>query len=1593
MNNYFLTDPVKVYIYDPISAKHTDSYVFLGDVPRAIVNACTHPSKESSKLLRTHYGGDFAAKLGMVPPTMGVLAPSRIQITPGRQVTGGDHTDEIDIADIEALLGEPPDASKAREPTPQAAHARTHPETHPGKSHKHGPEYITDVHIFPEDRISEVKEKVFLVTGIPVYRQHLFYFRHSRVETSYRIYADGSYPVDIRNVARSRDSIHGIPIDKVLYETRNNIRVDALDTFLIMSEIEPAGHSLFIVDLDQFTRAKYTQLTEVANDAYQFNMFYYGFLIKYWPQLTQECAHDYIFNERELQHKYPELAKNHVVLAGIYRAEKEILVTNYRHAARAAAFAEATRVTIAITQLTAVITGRQLALNIRNLFDKLRVSKCIPEIRAYVLYNNKRYLLRKQSHSRRAVPFPSGSLMKNGIILAISLRKLDAASAADGTGTYPNEHPAAREEQRYLFLNIWDNGKYYVRATWNEEDELGFHETLKIIKKFTDPILTSINQSGRIVFVTGSALPLVEFRNINYQDLTICMFWKRVMLGNTFRVIKSLLEIYMRGRVIGPRHVSQSDRHEFLFRKGMHEFDTGAIEKIISIGSGLFVTNQYLHLSNSAVKQKWDQNFDGRVVRMYHRTTDIRFEVIGIREHEFEIFYHYILGFIYSSTHNELVKKSFATTQSYEDVKKLRKLREQDPELFNLKKYGSKKVYSIVCQNQRQPLIYTADELQMMSREEIARLTQYWNFTLSKPAYYGCPNRKYPHLNFMVGVHPKHYCLPCCNKKLQLDVDRKRTRVNAICRDKHTYTGHELSVGSRHIMNYGKSVEIGRLSKLPHSALKSLLFSTLNPNEGYYLAGVAQSLPGLNHAGLIFAIADAISDSNALHPCDSDDSGDSDDIGDSDDSSDDGSETTTRGGRGGTGSGSNAFALMNRMTTYLRSNPSTFYVLLNGRLCENFRDAAAVADAMDQLVAEPAYPTGGSDDTCGRGTVFDKWSELFVEIAHSLGITVITFIDDDGSGVMDLYVPNIIHEAEIARTQADDGGLGPRPFYDGGLGPRPFYDGGRSSTFGLRPHLTDEEVYVLVVRRQNNYYPIYLIDLAMFFKTSQIIAKTYPFGSGAVGLIRDMIVHADQSKDFAAGKQIDLQVIRAFTARAPRPLAEISEQSDHLATADQGSSFDPHHLATADRRSSFDPHHQPRQYRLTRKYINKQNMCYAVLLTVGANAASESFNQEISGPDSGHETGLVYVPIDYSPNAADGTEITFDAFDRDEYVVDFNNVLGFIEDMNAHIAGSYFLGGELYTYKLLKIESYVVSKQATEPSRGPFDATNTANADSATRFGPDVGAGIAIVVNGAYYYFTTGSQSALADGPEHRSIPVITRYDYTQVNRQILARAKPVEDPRNQRIGLSLYENYVYQLFLLEFVYYLSNERDEVIRGELEQFIQSLNRKNTQETRGALRTILKSYPADYLMIQKSITEFHHGTITKPELLASLAATPYEFDRKTMISLAHMEAGAITAKLRTIADKFTVQKDVDSTISFPNVYMPCEESPAQTGYCDHGKLILNRPLDEFVELLVGDITNPLKAKHLLGGIWMDVVRSYLDFVRVPGEIITIYRLTD
>jgi hypothetical protein len=381
-------------------------------------------------------------------------------------------------------------------------------------------------------------------------------------------------------------------------------------------------------------------------------------------------------------------------------------------------------------------------------------------------------------------------------------------------------------------------------------------------------------------------------------------------------------------------------------------------------------------------------------------------------------------------------------------------------------------------------------------------------------------------------------------------------------------------------------------------------------------------------------------------------------------------------------------------------------------------------------------------------------------------------------------------------------------------------------------------------------------------------------------------------------------------------------------------------------------------YALKLKYINKQNLCYAVLL--------EKITPE--GKKS------IYLPINYSTYITDAIEITFDAFNRKDHVLNQSIFLEAIKDINTHISKKYCIDKKAELYKYGKIIFDHAIKYAGEV----IGASSHKDSEE------------------MQYYFDSFPAELMSSQPINElglKIKTIA-YDYNEINKLIVERKPPIDDKRSQLIGQALYNNYLYQLFVIEFISHLDNERNLEIRKKLTNLIESTSfKKNIKEFVNEYTVILENFPRDIKKFDNQITEFYHFYFNKKTLLNIINTTVYDFDRITINKLQKYDRNSLIVALKTISKKIVIEKDFDSTgVTFPNIYIPCSDMNSNPGYCQDDLLIVNKPLDDFLDLLATDLLDPLKSSYILNNIWVDTTINMFDFIKCSTEIITIYRLT-
>lgn len=677
---------------------------------------------------------------------------------------------------------------------------------------------VKDVTIYEYDRVYEMMQKISLVTNIPYYRLHADYIDETgHPTTTYRLFAGGPYDTSLLSYSHGNsikvfdgtsDGHRGLYVDKYIYDIRHDARVYVLDTFRIARGIR----YVIIADLNEVL------VSATFDDKYTTELTYYGLVLKYFPAITLEVFNEYIRSETALSHKFPELAIPPSHLRARFAAEKTVIK----------AISREKRHDDILTSISRCLVSFSAPgpLNLRNIFDAISTTPrattletYIPEVHYFVKDGATTTIFSKIHHGVKQRGLPNQQLLKQGVTVVIAR-------------STPGHDP--------IYVSFLANGRVYVKMSFAEEDFVVFDDVPSLVKKYTGHVFGNVDAIG----VKASPVGPIDTTSMSFDSITANLFWKRIITESQFRELIKSFEEYVTANLLGHYDVVNltKDSQVYMFKKGTYQFDGTLINRVlIKAGKG-DVTNQFAYLTNPVIRTKWMEMYSGRSITVSHRASDVSIEIEDAQAAEFELFKKIATNMLSSSP--------ITNASSSINVKNaLSKSREQDPVLFNLKKAGYPVVYARICQKKMQPVVYQEDEYAALPDSLKKKLTKYKNFTYNKPAYYMCPGSNYKHLNFIAGVHPAGYCLPCCFKTAISDKERKARLIYESCTK--TFRGpDDLVSDSRHILAINKTLDPGRVGQLPDTVKK------IAPRDSY-MFGVPQYYKG-TFCPLLYIAATAI---------------------------------------------------------------------------------------------------------------------------------------------------------------------------------------------------------------------------------------------------------------------------------------------------------------------------------------------------------------------------------------------------------------------------------------------------------------------------------------------------------------------------------------------------------------------------------------------------------------------------------------------------------------------------------------------------------------------------------------------------------------
>ncbi len=790
--------------------------------------------------------------------------------------------------------------------------------------------------LYPEDTIEDLKNKIFLTTGHYPFQQHLWAeFRGAVNPLSYKIkFDDKPISLDILAVENHK-TLEGIPIDEEMYGKSLSISVDAMDKFVSIADIIGRyGSTINMAVLDDYLTG--ANIREIVKDRQQTAIAFRTFIILYFPMLNYEAFSEYV-QTRHLRSNYPLLMppKSHV--EEIY--EKRGAVRD---------FTGFKKINMAVSS-SAVGVYSSANVNIRNLFDELVLDAKLPYCQAVIWKDRRRILLEKTWNN---IPIKNSIKHQNLDANTITI----VARSRDFSRTSSQEKDSAGMAFMQFIIKIREDGRYTIKTHWPNNMEMSLEQTYKTVEKMVNPIIIRINAlGGRIFGHDHRTLELMTGGNSYFLSLNLSFYWPTRISTAGFGIFLDSLK--RENSILGQRKTTSYD---FVFNVGALKITEHIKENLFEYGNGYAYLFDMNYRERLSILDKYGQ------INLIHRATDVKFEVSDLQEHLLPV-----ISMFLSKLCGKYARQAEGARMSKESAKLLRTLKEKDPNLYDYGRVFNKKklqVYSIKCQKKHQPLyidsptvseVKQAREDKRKGVEKKMGIVQYYNFTTDEPAYYKCPNPKFPYLRFVTGVHPKGFCLPCCQKSsapvpYRKDEKTIKARQQRECMDTHTFTDEKLEPKSRYIMVYGKSVDPNRLAHLPESSLAPLMRT--ETEEKFYIYGVPQSFPNLRNVGILHSYAILLN-----RP---------------------------------------VKTLVEDIIITLRKNTNSFELLLSGKITNYFENMLHLINEIRNIFILNQPTTIQMDSL--------KWNNLFISIAtRLLGLNTIKFVDEIDSlpESITLYIP------------------------------------------------------------------------------------------------------------------------------------------------------------------------------------------------------------------------------------------------------------------------------------------------------------------------------------------------------------------------------------------------------------------------------------------------------------------------------------------------------------------------------------------------------------------------------------------------------------
>jgi hypothetical protein len=1334
--------------------------------------------------------------------------------------------------------------------------------------------------IYPNDTILEVKKKIMVMTGIPIYKQNLWYKRDKKIHNLwYNLFIQNNV-VNLsllNNVINGNqkniDMINDIPILNNFYNVKNRIEIKCYDTFTIMENITQTitVNEFNIFNLDDFINIKFDK--DVLTKS-QLEIIYYGFIILFWPMFSLSVWLDYINDFDTFEKSYPDLSGNLSSLKRRFHIEQKItdsaINLKYSHDKEEIEIRDriSKNLYIGITSSTLVVRNNlgNNVLNLRNIFDKISLNKNIVSCKCSIFHERNIVLLNKTfintEQIRQQIP-------NKCIVLRITTTDNNDNNDNDNDNNDNNDNTDTMDiHQNNLYLYIFPNGHYLVKAKWLETDLYNFKKIFDTASHWINPIILMLNKMGNTVINSLYQLETMSMSNTTFSEISASLIYRNPLKYDEFLILKNILQEYSKGGIIRNKNVEISDPNtlNYYFDKGMYRFD----ERILT--NTFIIKNQYAFLTSPIIKKKWIQVFEEtRQTDIVYRHNDIKISIDGIKEKEFNIFYMYIMNLFYTlDIKKDLYKKSDDNVsfinginpKSAKSIMSIRSLKNQDPILYNYRGINDDKgdndnvLYSRLCQKPFQPKIVNDNEYEKLPNYEKKLITKYWNFTTKKPVYYKCPNPKYPHLGFITKKHPNNYCMPCCKKSPDTDKE-----IHELCLKEHIYDGEKKNYITNYIMTYGSKILTGRLYNLPESSLEPLLYESIYESESncklrFYIYGIDQNIKYTRNVGYLTTLAFSL-------------------------------DLPLNG-------------LIDLLIESVTNNIISFNTLLGGQILKYFKNHTDFINKVE---------TNFNSDIVFDNGVEIPWNDIFMDISY-LYMDIISVVFDDQTVMGNENIKlNITKQLSHLRNSENETNI----------------------------NKNINKKYMFLLKKNNNYNPIYRINYTDFFNKNEVYKKLFKISDPIVDVLKD--IYSFEIDLDLTYKEINVDTYQEFVAS------------------------------------------HSKSYKITKYFVNNQNMCYYIEF--------ENLKQTNCKEDNCKDS-YIYIPVKFSNyHMSNDIQIDYSYIELKKTNTNFNLLNKFIKDFNAWIGNK----------EAIRVDKWIYLSNPWDKNNKPcktpiigfiYDNINYYHEPLSLEYAKQLkNAPLERIL---YHPDMINKQlvsTNIVPDPRTKNI-VRNTYDYHLYELFILEFTTLFNKERN----ISLRNNI--KKLILKFNDFNIQESIKKIHDLIHTFYT----KNTKVGIDTKNIVNINYSAaDTNKINNIINRYIITHKDKKVLINEIETTIFVFDKIKLDYFREMPTKKLIAELTKISKSIIVivsdseiTNKLTSISNFSNIYISCQDHDQNTNLqesCKKNKLMINaNKFKELIQILAADIKNSFKSKWLFESIFTGNIINFFRFERHPNEIITI-----